>query len=591
MIDKIGNIKIEYEDGTISNPIPIGGKAKNIEMDNGETAENEINKKPYYYNTIIDMKADAKLKVGDMAVTLGYNNINDGGAAEYLIIERNQAYTTDEIYLVSMTNDNIVALLRDPNVFTNQVKYTEFYDEEDESTYYITEIPYKNFLGEQNVWQLGIAEDNTETLNSLERTIDFANRVGATVAINAGIFAINSTHRPWGVLIKDGEVLKDEVYTNLTSETLGIKPDGTFETFNSATATAQEILDAGCINATCAFTTIIKNGVAIPKSSTSKGPRQIIAQKANKDYIILTASGRLLKTPGLTVQRAQQILLNNYNVVFAYELDGGGSTSTVINGQKINENIDNLCEDRHVSNFLYMGKPKNINKDLKNIYALVSNLRQDMISNFTNLRDIWYGYLFLRGPENSSTPGIEFFQNGERETRSGKIHLNTDGFYIRQRPNLESNERFLFKATNDGLYWNDLKLGNYFEYGVGYEEGQDLNDLEENGFYLCTPYTINRPQSSGNFIILHFNTGYTKNNRVQIAFPAKDTNGYIYSRRLVAGQTKYTDWAPIGGYISSTTANRPTTNLRKGQIYFDETLGKPIWYNGTNWVDATGTQV
>jgi hypothetical protein len=37
------------------------------------------------------------------------------------------------------------------------------------------------------------------------------------------------------------------------------------------------------------------------------------------------------------------------------------------------------------------------------------------------------------------------------------------------------------------------------------------------------------------------------------------------------------------------TADRPTQNLQVGQFYFDTTLGIPIWYDGTDWVDATGT--
>ena len=40
---------------------------------------------------------------------------------------------------------------------------------------------------------------------------------------------------------------------------------------------------------------------------------------------------------------------------------------------------------------------------------------------------------------------------------------------------------------------------------------------------------------------------------------------------------------------NGTTANRPTQSLQIGQFYFDTTLGIPIWYNGTDWVDATGT--
>ena len=42
---------------------------------------------------------------------------------------------------------------------------------------------------------------------------------------------------------------------------------------------------------------------------------------------------------------------------------------------------------------------------------------------------------------------------------------------------------------------------------------------------------------------------------------------------------------------SGTTANRPTTDLQVGDYYFDTTLGHPIWYDGTNWVNATGSTV
>lgn len=39
------------------------------------------------------------------------------------------------------------------------------------------------------------------------------------------------------------------------------------------------------------------------------------------------------------------------------------------------------------------------------------------------------------------------------------------------------------------------------------------------------------------------------------------------------------------------TASRPTNGLPVIDSYFDETLGKPIWYNGTNWIDAAGATV
>lgn len=46
---------------------------------------------------------------------------------------------------------------------------------------------------------------------------------------------------------------------------------------------------------------------------------------------------------------------------------------------------------------------------------------------------------------------------------------------------------------------------------------------------------------------------------------------------------------------SGTTADRPlntgSPKLQTGQYYFDTTLGIPIWWDGTNWVDASGATV
>lgn len=39
-----------------------------------------------------------------------------------------------------------------------------------------------------------------------------------------------------------------------------------------------------------------------------------------------------------------------------------------------------------------------------------------------------------------------------------------------------------------------------------------------------------------------------------------------------------------------TTANRPSSPA-DFEFYFDTDLGKPIWYDGSNWVDATGSTV
>jgi hypothetical protein len=46
----------------------------------------------------------------------------------------------------------------------------------------------------------------------------------------------------------------------------------------------------------------------------------------------------------------------------------------------------------------------------------------------------------------------------------------------------------------------------------------------------------------------------------------------------------------LGLRVVGNTGARPT-GKPAGFQYFDTTLNKPIWYNGTVWVDATGTTV
>jgi hypothetical protein len=39
---------------------------------------------------------------------------------------------------------------------------------------------------------------------------------------------------------------------------------------------------------------------------------------------------------------------------------------------------------------------------------------------------------------------------------------------------------------------------------------------------------------------------------------------------------------------SGTSANRPVLDLQIGQYYYDTTIDRPIWWNGTNWKTADG---
>lgn len=74
---------------------------------NKSETDTKLNKKPYYYNTVADMKSDNSLKQGDMAVTLGYYSVNDGGNATYRIV--NDELETD--YQEELENGKYASLI------------------------------------------------------------------------------------------------------------------------------------------------------------------------------------------------------------------------------------------------------------------------------------------------------------------------------------------------------------------------------------------------------------------------------------------------------------------------------------------------
>lgn len=64
--------------------------------------------------------------------------------------------------------------------------------------------------------------------------------------------------------------------------------------------------------------------------------------------------------------------------------------------------------------------------------------------------------------------------------------------------------------------------------------------------------------------------------------------GKIINGSIVLNNTKI---IPNGFNISNYISADITGNYIKGQCLFDTTLNKPIWWTGTAWVDATGTEV
>ena len=115
-MDKIKTVKIKNIDGSISEEVySISVDAKNVDMENKKdlqetigtinididgnianqlvnfktdlnTLDNKIKKKVYCLDTVMEMRT-MEFQKGDSIITLGYYEIEDGGAGEYKIVD------------------------------------------------------------------------------------------------------------------------------------------------------------------------------------------------------------------------------------------------------------------------------------------------------------------------------------------------------------------------------------------------------------------------------------------------------------------------------------------------------------------------
>lgn len=136
---------------------------------------------------------------------------------------------------------------------------------------------------------------------------------------------------------------------------------------------------------------------------------------------------------------------------------------------------------------------------------------------------------------------------------------------------------------NFGIYSVDGLLG-MFQAELPYVA--DCNDTSlKTGFYKTTTETLNCPSPWSPMIYIKFKSNETTSQIIEIFLNSSNYN-CIMMRRYNG-----TNWSNVyvpNGAMNSGDRNA-TTQLRiLGNMVFDTTLNKPVWYNGTNWVDANG---
>lgn len=192
------------------------------------------------------------------------------------------------------------------------------------------------------------------------------------------------------VVIGDGIALNEYTGTRKLDDYLeyvAIKEDRTLRGYKASTTTSAQMISDGVRQAFMSWFRIINNGIAMyPEIDVAidKHPRQCIGVKKNGDIVFLTCDGRTYRSEGLTASECAEVMLSK-GCVNAWNLDGGGSSSTTIKGSKLNSNIDSGgTADRKLNYSLNIEKPiRNIATD--KAFSKIGEEKQNIIGSLTNL--------------------------------------------------------------------------------------------------------------------------------------------------------------------------------------------------------------
>ena len=172
-----------------------------------------------------------------------------------------------------------------------------------------------------------------------ERVIDFCKRYGGEVCINGGGFANgldNGSDVPLGYVIDNGKVawpIKDD-YSNTRGNIIGITNDGKLQLMNNTTG--PEAIAAGVKYGIEFGPFLIVNGkaatiVGLPYGVANKC---VIAQRKDGVMMFLVTEGESY-IDGASLKDVVEVL-EKYGAYNAANLDGGQSTSLVINDKLVN---------------------------------------------------------------------------------------------------------------------------------------------------------------------------------------------------------------------------------------------------------------
>ncbi|MCR4763759.1 MAG: phosphodiester glycosidase family protein [Lachnospiraceae bacterium] len=199
-----------------------------------------------------------------------------------------------------------------------------------------------------------LAED-TYGRNITEETSVMADNNKAVLAINGDYYGSRQT----GYVIREGVLYRDKKKSG--NEDLVILKNGEFLIINEDDITAQELLDKGAWQVFSFGPALVTDGEVAVEANEEVGkamqsnPRTAIGVIDDLHYVFVVADGRTSENAGLALHDLADFM-KDLGAATAYNLDGGGSSAMIFEGEVINNPTTSGRQtgERKVSDIVYI---------------------------------------------------------------------------------------------------------------------------------------------------------------------------------------------------------------------------------------------
>ena len=196
---------------------------------------------------------------------------------------------------------------------------------------------------------------NTYGRNITEQTSSIASDNQAVLAINGDYYGARQS----GYVIRNGQLYRD---SSSGKEAAAILTNGDFQFITEGETSADTLLQNGAWQVFSFGPVLLKEGnISVSENeevgiAMASNPRTAIGRIGKNHYVFVVSDGRTEESAGLSLYELASFM-KELGVSDAYNLDGGGSSTMVFQGNIINNPTTNghSFEERAVSDILYIG--------------------------------------------------------------------------------------------------------------------------------------------------------------------------------------------------------------------------------------------